>query len=169
MKTKSISLCILILICMLSLAGCSSAETDKDGGFIRKTYTGIIEGNIADESGGYIRIDAGEYGAIDFLITDSSEIDGDKNITDGDYVNVDCVYWYDTETYELLKLAKSDEVVKFRGQLIDASLLSEETLEWLDWFNSLPEDEQLSISAVPADLLDAGGISGNEDEAASVD
>jgi hypothetical protein len=36
-------------------------------------------------------------------------------------------------------------------------------LEWLDWYNSLSEEDQLAVSAIPADLLDESGISGTED------
>lgn len=41
--------------------------------------------------------------------------------------------------------------------------MTEETLEWLDWYNSLSEDEQLSVSAIPSDLLEESGISAAED------
>ena len=47
-----------------------------------------------------------------------------------------------------------DKVVKFHGQLLNKSVLSEETLEWLDWYNGLSEEEQLSVSSVPAELWD---------------
>ena len=33
--------------------------------------------------------------------------------------------------------------------MVDAEGLSKETLEWLDWYNSLPEEQQLAVSAVP--------------------
>lgn len=42
-----------------------------------------------------------------------------------------------------------DKVVKFHGQLLNKSVLSEETLEWLEWDNSLPEDTRLAVSAIP--------------------
>lgn len=45
--------------------------------------------------------------------------------------------------------------------------LSETTLQWLDLYNSLPEEEQLAISAIPADLLEASGISDAEDTEAT--
>ena len=41
------------------------------------------------------------------------------------------------------------------------------TLQWLDLYNSLPEEEQLAISAIPADLLEASGISDAEDTEAT--
>ena len=48
----------------------------------------------------------------------------------------------------------SGEKVQFGDQMIDADGLSEATLEWLDWYNSLPEEEQLAISYIPSDLFD---------------
>ncbi len=56
--------------------------------------------------------------------------------------------------------------VRFGDKMVDEGALSEETLEWLDWFNSLPEMEQLAISAIPEDLLEAAGISGAADQPA---
>ena len=48
--------------------------------------------------------------------------------------------------------------VRFGDRMVDADGLSEETLEWLDWYNSLPEEQQLAISAVPPDLLEESGL-----------
>lgn len=59
--------------------------------------------------------------------------------------------------------------VRFGDNWINAADLSEKTLEWLDWYNGLPEDEQLAVSAIPADLLEASGISGTEDAEATAD
>lgn len=56
--------------------------------------------------------------------------------------------------------------VKFGDRLINEADLSEETLEWLDWYNGLTEFEQLSISSIPSDLLEKAGISGGEDTSA---
>lgn len=43
-------------------------------------------------------------------------------------------------------------VVEFHGQSFSKSNLSEETLEWLEWYNSLSPEEQLAVSSIPADL-----------------
>ena len=53
--------------------------------------------------------------------------------------------------------------VRFGDRMVDADGLSEETLEWLDWYNSLPEEQQLAISAVPPDLLEESGLVKTED------
>ena len=38
------------------------------------------------------------------------------------------------------------------GQLFNKSDLSEETLKWLEWYNSLPPEKQLTVSSIPAEL-----------------
>ncbi len=51
----------------------------------------------------------------------------------------------------------SNGTVAFNGQLFNKSNLTEETLEWLDWYNALSPEEQLAVSSIPADLYtDAG-------------
>ena len=57
--------------------------------------------------------------------------------------------------------------MRFGDRWVDRDGLSEETLDWLTWFNSLSEEEQLSVSAVPPDLLEESGISGTEDAEAT--
>lgn len=53
--------------------------------------------------------------------------------------------------------------VRFGDRWVDRDLLSEQTLQWLRWFQSLSEEEQRAVSAIPSDLLDACEISGTED------
>lgn len=47
---------------------------------------------------------------------------------------------------------KSD-TVEFHGQTFSRSELSQETLDWLDWYLSLSEEGQLSVSMVPPELI----------------
>ena len=42
--------------------------------------------------------------------------------------------------------------VRFGEEMIDASNLSEKTIEWLVWYNQLSKEEQMAISAIPAEL-----------------
>ena len=62
---------------------------------------------------------------------------------------------------------KGESLVWFGDKLIKTGDLSETTLQWLDWYNGLSEEEQLAISAIPADLLEASGISNAEDTEAT--
>ena len=70
------------------------------------------------------------------------------------------------ETAEIEETTES-EVVEFHGQLFNKSDLSEETLEWLEWYNSLSPEEQLAVSSIPADLYtddDAGTLDSDAEE-----
>ena len=51
----------------------------------------------------------------------------------------------------------SNETVEFNGQLFNKSDLTEETLEWLEWYNSLSPEEQLAVSSIPTDLYTDDG------------
>lgn len=44
------------------------------------------------------------------------------------------------------------EVVVYRGRAYNRADLSAETLEWLDWYLALPEEERLAVSYEPAEL-----------------
>lgn len=44
------------------------------------------------------------------------------------------------------------EVVVYRGRAYNRADLSAETLEWLDWYKALPEEERLAVSYEPAEL-----------------
>ena len=105
MKPKRLIVFVLTLVCMQSLAGCSSESSETNGGFIRETYTGVVEDQRSDENGEYLRVDIGNDEVIDFLMTDSSETNEDAVISVGDTVEIDCVLWYGTNTYEVLELA----------------------------------------------------------------
>ena len=39
----------------------------------------------------------------------------------------------------------------------------EETLDWLDWYNALPEEQQRAVSSLPPDLLEQSGLAQTED------
>ena len=47
---------------------------------------------------------------------------------------------------------KKEETAAFQGRTFSRADLSEETLEWLERYNALSEEEQLAISYIPADL-----------------
>ena len=62
-------------------------------------------------------------------------------------VEINGKYWL----YERLE-DNLNETVEFHGKLFNKADLSKETLEWLDWYNTLTPEEQLSISYVPHEL-----------------
>lgn len=61
----------------------------------------------------------------------------------------------------------SNGTIEFNGQSFSKSDLTEETLEWLEWYNSLSPEEQLAVSSIPADLYTddgAGTLDSNAEE-----
>ena len=44
------------------------------------------------------------------------------------------------------------DVVYYHGQAYDKAELSQETIEWLEWFNAMPEEDQNKISYMPPEL-----------------
>lgn len=40
----------------------------------------------------------------------------------------------------------------YEGRAYYRSMLSEETIEWLEWYNSLSEEERLAVSYEPEEL-----------------
>ena len=59
-----------------------------------------------------------------------------------------------------------DGYIQFGDKLAEKKALSQETIEWLTWYNSLSTDEQAAISTVPADLMVASGIAKSGDSEA---
>jgi len=54
-------------------------------------------------------------------------------------------------------LAADDSLVEYNGIYKKKSELSEETLKWLEWYHSLPEEQQLALSMVPSEFAGAVG------------
>ena len=63
----------------------------------------------------------------------------------------------------LLFLSGCGRQVRFGDRWVDANGLSEETLDWLDWYNALPEEQQRAVSSLPPDLLEQCGLAQTED------
>ena len=45
-----------------------------------------------------------------------------------------------------------EEYIRFHDEVFKRADLSTETLEWLEWYNELTEDEQLAISYIPGEI-----------------
>ena len=136
----------------------------------------MVDGKLYYDTGKESRID-GRCGMMDGEIT--STVDGSETPTADNQSNFGTGFGYQYGTDDTIEIlmdgkwivfehrAGDGSQVRFGDRWIDRDRLSEETLEWLDWYNSLPEEDQLAVSAVPADLLDASGISGTEDAEAT--
>lgn len=55
------------------------------------------------------------------------------------------------------------DTVQFHNKTFNKSDLSQETIEWLEWYNGLNETEQLAISSIPSDLHKLYGYPNAED------
>lgn len=53
--------------------------------------------------------------------------------------------------------------VEFHGKTFKRSELSSDTVGWIEWYNRLPEDEQLAIDYIPSDLYELYGYTEMED------
>lgn len=132
----------------------------------------MVDGKLYYDTGKESSID-GRCAMMDGEI--SSSVDGSEIPTEDDQSNFGTGYGYQygaDDTIELLinekwivfeARAGKGSQVRFGDRWIDRDSLSQETLEWLDWYNGLSEIDQLAVSAIPADLLEASGISGTED------
>lgn len=58
---------------------------------------------------------------------------------------------------------ESEETILFHDKMFNKSDLSQETIEWLEKYNVLSEEEQLAISSIPADLYELCGYPTAED------
>lgn len=132
----------------------------------------MVDGKLYYDTGKESSID-GRCAMMDGEI--SSSVDGSEIPTEDDQSNFGTGYGYQygaDDTIELLINGKwivfehragDGSQVRFGDRWIDRDSLSEETLEWLDWYNSLSEIDRLAVSAIPEDLLAASGISDAED------
>lgn len=74
--------------------------------------------------------------------------------------------WYLVENPSEPPISDESDVVKFHDKTLKASDLSEKTLEWLNWYNELPREEQLAVSFIPPELYDLCGYPSAGDESA---
>ena len=63
----------------------------------------------------------------------------------------------------LLFLSGCGRQVRFGDRWVGADGRSEETRDWLDWYNALPEEQQRAVSSLPPDLLEQSGLAQTED------
>lgn len=54
-----------------------------------------------------------------------------------------------------LLLTGCGKTVQYEGKTYSAAALSGETLEWLEWYNALPDEDKLKIDYIPVELRPA--------------
>lgn len=109
-------------------------------------------------------------GAMDGEI--SSSVPGTETPTENDQSNFgsgygyrygvnDCIEVFMDEKWMVFEYRGdgSGDKIEFEGQCYDPASLSEDTVEWIAWYNSLTEDEQLAVDFIPAELTGQNGDS----------
>ena len=104
-----------------------------------------------DGTGSYIYVDGGVYIVkYTFCKTDVGDVlDVDRNASFLDMVN---------------SAEQFGDFLLFERKLYHRNELSQETLEWLDWYNSLAPETRLATSYIPAELLDSDSVEAIETE-----
>lgn len=142
----------LILACLLALTSCNKPEPK----LIHKTY----KGEVCEITDTIITIIyyGGANREVSFEITDLT-IAIPSDLAIGDEVTVEAEYTTDTdEPYPFVMITRNEtDTVSFHDKTFNKSDLSAETLEWLEKYNAMSEDEQLAISYIPADLYELCG------------
>ena len=121
----------------------------------------MVNGNLYYDTGKESSMDT-RCGVMDGKITssvDSSKIPAENNQSN---FGEGYEYQYGAEgTIEILIDGKwivfeqregCGSQVRFGDRMIDKEGLSEETLKWLEWHNSLTEEEQMKVDYIPAEL-----------------
>ena len=111
-----------------------------------------------DGTGSYIYVDGGDY-IVKYAFSNTdvgSVLDDDRNVS-------------------FLDMVKSAEqfgdFLLFERRLYNKNDLSQETLEWLDWYNSLAPETRLATSYIPAELinLDNAEVSNIDSSSLTID
>ena len=132
----------------------------------------MVDGKLYYDTGKESTI-SGRCGVMDGEIT--STVDGSEIPTKDNQSNFGTGFEYQYGTDNTIEIFMNEKwivfeqregdgsKVRYGDRMVDAEDLSKETLEWLDWYNSLPEEQQLAVSAVPPDLLEESGLVKTED------
>lgn len=132
----------------------------------------MVDGRLYYDTGKESTIE-GRCGVMDGKIT--SNVEGSEIPTEDNQSNFGTGFEYqygDDDTIEIFMNEKwivfehredTENQVRFGGHMVDADKLSKETLEWLAWYNSLPEEDQLAVNYIPPDLYDEFGFAETED------
>ena len=108
----------------------------------------MVDGKLYYDTGNESAID-GRCGNMDGEII--STVDGSETPTENDQSNFGTGFGYQYGTEDTIEIfinekwivfehrSGSGEQIKFGDKMIDADSLSEQTIEWLDWYNSLSQ------------------------------
>lgn len=146
-----------------SLAAATLQETEEKWARIPMV---MVDGQMYYSTGKESTIEA-RCGMMDGEIT--STVDANEVPTENNQSNFGAGYGYQFTSEDNIEIQMEDgkwyvyEKGSGEGKIrlgnsnkwYDKGYLSEETLKWLYWYNSLSEDEQLAINSVPKELMNA--------------
>ncbi len=126
----------------------------------------MVDGELYYDTGKESTIEA-RCGMMDGEIT--SSVDASEKPTENNQSNFGSGYGYQFVSEGTIEIQMEDgkwyvyEKGSGEGKICfgntdkwyDKGYLSDETLEWLYWYNSLSEEEQLAVNSVPKELLEA--------------
>ena len=153
----------VLLIIMVILCGCSGKNDESKETKWDKIPTVMIDGKLYYDTG------KESTGVKENTQTDgeiTSTVDGSEMPAEDNQSNFGTGFEYIYGTDDTIEIFMNNKwiifehrqgeenQVQFGDKMIDASSLSHETLKWLNWYNSLPQTEQLKINSIPHDLYD---------------
>lgn len=160
-------LCLPVLLA-LAVCGCSAEAEPLDipdadiAGLLEmpnKPKMVMVDGAVYCDTGR--RSSAARCGMMDGEIT--SETDKGEEPTEDHQSNFGTGFGYQygaDDTIEVLYedewciFERRDELVWYEGQVRSRAEVSDETVEWLEWYDSLTREEQLAVSTVPQEFAD---------------
>lgn len=149
-KYWAAALCIGIVLCLTAACQSHGREAVTPDGY---TLAGEVE-----------EVDNRNYPVRDWAECRLQK--GQESYADDDKMDAVCAA-YDKGSAKFSVSAEEQseggEQVYFDGEWYDADKLSDETLEWLQMYNGLPEKERRSLSHIPWDLWELSGAADEED------
>ena len=147
-------------------------ESDPDSSEWDKIPMVMVDGKLYYDTGEESNMDA-RCGVMDGEIT--SSVDGSEIPSEDNQSNFGTGFGYQYGANDTLEISMNGKwivfaqrdgtgnQVRFGDRMVDGDSLSKETLAWLEWYNSLAEEERMAISMIPPDLYSQLEFPGTED------
>ena len=164
MKSKLLPL----LLALLLLIGCAPQEQAEDRHAMIPTV--MVDGKLYCDTGRFD--DNPRCGMCDGTIT--STVEGWELPTENNQSNFGKGYGYQRVNENTIEInipgtgwcvfehGSGQGKIKFQNRWYDKGFLSPETVEWIEWYYSLPLKEQEAVDSIPAELAPDGPVETTE-------